>query len=76
MLFRSVPAQKAPRVAFYAQALQEDLMTVVRSVGLRSPDELRREHLEFVIEVGRRMSASKIYPYPDAVMEPRLARLG
>ena len=51
------------RVAHYARAVQDDLMTVTRSVELTSPSDLGREHLEFVIEVGRRMSAATLYPY-------------
>jgi glutamate synthase domain-containing protein 2 len=57
--------EKRARVANYGRAVQEDLMTVVRSIGLRSPAELRREHLEIVVEVGRRVSAARLYPYPD-----------
>ena len=58
-----VSEDKAERVAIYARAVQDDLMTVTRSVGLTSPTALRREHLEFVVEVGRRMSAGTLYPY-------------
>lgn len=63
-----VPAEKAPRVANYARAVQEDLMTVVRSVGLVSASQLRREHVEVIIEIGRKMRASELYPYPPEVM--------
>lgn len=63
-----VPSQKAPRVANYARAVQEDLMTVVRSVGLVSASQLRREHVEVVVEVGRTMRASALYPYPPEVI--------
>ena len=62
--------QKRDRVANYAHAVQEDLMTVVRSVGLRSPAELRREHLEIVTGIGRRVSAASLYPYPPALAAP------
>jgi glutamate synthase domain-containing protein 2 len=57
--------EKRTRVANYAHALQEDLMVVTRSVGLRSPAELRREHAEIVVGVGQRISAARLYPYPD-----------
>ncbi|MCA9855742.1 MAG: FMN-binding glutamate synthase family protein [Dehalococcoidia bacterium] len=63
-----VPAEKAPRVANYARAVQEDLMTVVRAVGLVSASQLRREHVEVVVEAGRKMRASDLYPYPPEVM--------
>ena len=63
-----VPEQKAPRVANYARAVQEDLMVVTRAVGLRSPGELRRDHFEVVVEVGRRMKGSELYPYPPLAL--------
>ncbi|TAJ20745.1 MAG: FMN-binding glutamate synthase family protein [Dehalococcoidia bacterium] len=63
-----VPVEKAPRVANYARAVQEDLMVVTRAIGLRSPGELRREHLEVVVDVGRRMKASELYPYPPLAL--------
>jgi glutamate synthase domain-containing protein 2 len=56
--------EKRVRVANYARSLQEDLMVVVRSCGLRSPAELRRDHLEIMVEVGQRRRASWLYPYP------------
>ena len=56
--------EKRSRVANYARALQEDLMVVVRSCGLHSPAELRRDHLEIVEGVGQRRRASWLYPYP------------
>ena len=59
-----VPQDKAQRVAAYARAVQDDLMTVTRSVGLKSPADLRRNHLEFVLAVGKRMNAAELYPYP------------
>ncbi len=64
-----VPSEKAPRVANYARAVQEDLMTVVRSVGLTSASQLRREHVEVVVGVGRSMRASELYPTPPGAME-------
>jgi glutamate synthase domain-containing protein 2 len=68
-----VPSQKASRVANYARAVQEDLMTMVRSMGLRSASELRREHVEVVVEIGRRMRANALYPYPPEVMRSATA---
>lgn len=59
-----VPSEKRGRVANYARAVQEDLMTVVRALGLTSPADLRREHVEVVVEVGKRMRTSDLYPYP------------
>ncbi|MFA7296586.1 MAG: FMN-binding glutamate synthase family protein [Dehalococcoidia bacterium] len=62
-----VVSQKRERVANYAHAVQEDLMTVVRSCGLRSPADLRREHLEIIVDVGHRVNAATLYPYPANV---------
>ena len=64
-----VLTEKRERVANYAHAVQDDLMTVVRSVGLRSPSELNRKHLEIIVEVGRRISAARLYPYPEQLTE-------
>lgn len=63
-----VTGQKAGRVANYALALQDDLMTVVHSLGLTSPGALRRDHVEMVVDVGRRMRVSELYPYPPAAL--------
>lgn len=67
-----VPERKQDRVAGYARAVQEDLMIVARSVGLATPDDLRREHVEVVVDIGRRVRASALYPYPE---ESRLRRV-
>lgn len=64
-----VPARKRDRVAGYARALQEDLMVVTRSVGLRSPGELDRSHLEVVVAAGRRQRLSEISPAPQAEVD-------
>ncbi len=63
-----VPQQKAPRVTNYARAVQEDLMVVTRAIGLRSPGELRRDDLEVIVDIGRRMKASELYPYPPLAL--------
>ncbi|MDA0270491.1 MAG: FMN-binding glutamate synthase family protein [Chloroflexi bacterium] len=59
-----VPSEKRGRVSQYARAVQEDLITVVRALGLTSPAELTREHVEVVVAIGRRMRTSDLYPYP------------
>ncbi|MSQ30513.1 MAG: hypothetical protein EXR64_00570 [Dehalococcoidia bacterium] len=64
-----VPAQKHSRVANYAAAVQEDLMVMTRSLGLDSPGALAREHVEVVIEIGRRMRVSQLYPYPPLALQ-------
>jgi len=69
-----VPSEKRNRVANYAAAVQEDLMTVVRALGLTSPGELRRDHVEVVVAIGRRMRTSDLYPYPVASVSAFEAR--
>jgi glutamate synthase domain-containing protein 2 len=72
-----VPGEKRLRVANYARAVREDLAVITRAVGLRSPAELRREHVEVVVDIGRRIRVSELYPYPplpfNAAAEQRLA---
>lgn len=63
-----VTDQKASRVANYARATQEDLMTVVHALGLTSPGQLDRDDFEVVVATGSRMRASALYPYqPEAL---------
>jgi len=64
-----VPVEKRGRVANYGRAVREDLMVVTRSLGLRSPGELRREHVEVVVDIGRRMRVSELYPYPPLALQ-------
>ena len=63
-----VTRQKSTRIANYALAVQDDLMTVVHSLGLTSPGALSRDHLEVVVEAGRRMRGSELYPYPPEAL--------
>ncbi len=64
-----VPSQKHSRVANFAEAVREDLMVVTRSLGLTSPDDLTREHVELVVDIGRRMRVSELYPYPPLALQ-------
>ena len=64
-----VPNDKRSRVANYAMAVNEDLMVVTRSLGLQSPADLTREHLEVVVAIGQRMRASDLYPYPPLTLQ-------
>ena len=64
-----VPTEKRTRVANYARAVREDLMVVTRAVGLLSPSELSRDHVEIVIDIGRRMRVSALYPYPPLALQ-------
>lgn len=53
-------------------------MVVTRSLGLRSPGALSRDHLEVVVAIGQRMRASDLYPYPplalQAMVSPEVLR--
>ena len=64
-----VPQDKRSRVANYANAVNEDLMVVTRSLGLRSPSALTRTHVEVVISIGQRMRLSDLYPYPPLALQ-------
>jgi glutamate synthase domain-containing protein 2 len=59
-----VPSEKRLRVANYARAVREDLVVVTHAVGLATPGELTREHVDVVIDTGRHMRANELYPYP------------
>lgn len=63
-----VPERKGARVANYARAVQEDLMIVTRAVGLNSPGDLNRDHVDVITDIGGRMPASRLYPYPPGAM--------
>ena len=64
-----VPAEKRSRVANYARAVNEDLMVVTRSLGLFTPGDLSRDHLEVIVAIGQRMRASDLYPYPPLALQ-------
>ena len=64
-----MPSEKQSRVANYAHAVKEDLMVVTRSLGLRSPAALSRDHLEVIVAIGQRMRASDLYPYPPLALQ-------
>lgn len=58
------PADKGVRVANYALALRRELMSLVRSMGLRSPSELTRDHCYVVHPDGKGRPLSELWPYP------------
>ena len=64
-----VPTEKSERVANYARAVREDLMVMTRAVGLHSPAELSRHHVEIVIDIGKRMRVSDLYPYEPQLLQ-------
>lgn len=59
------PTEKGTRVANYALNLRSELMMIVRSLGLKSPSELRREHVYMVQSNGKSMPLSEVWPYPS-----------
>lgn len=58
------PTEKGVRVANYALALRKELMTLVRSMGLRSPSEITRHHAYVYGGDGRSQALSELWPYP------------
>ena len=58
------PAEKGVRVANYALALRRELMTLVRSMGLKSPVEIRRDHVFIYGDDGRSFPLTERWPYP------------
>jgi len=65
-----VPERKQGRVAAYHGALVADLHVMARSVGLQAPGLLSRDHVEIVREIGRRVRASALHPYPPSIAAP------
>lgn len=59
------PRDKGVRAANYALNLRRELMMIVRSVGLRSPTELTREHVRVMQPDGRSQSLARVWPYPE-----------
>ncbi|PZC43915.1 MAG: Glutamate synthase domain-containing protein 2 [Chloroflexi bacterium] len=57
-----VPEHMGQRVANYARAVQEDLIIVIRAIGLMSPGELNRDHVDVITDIGGRMPASRLFP--------------
>ncbi len=65
-----VPERKQGRVAAYHRALVADLHVIARSVGLTAPALLSRDHVEVVRDIGRRVRASALHPYPPSIATP------
>lgn len=56
------PTHKSVRVANYMQAVHHDVMMIVRALGLKHPNEIRRHHMSMIVEPGRRVALTEIYP--------------
>jgi hypothetical protein len=58
------PHDKGVRVANYALNLKKELMLLTRSMGLRSPREITRDHVYVVQGDGHSVPLSELWPYP------------
>ncbi len=56
------PQDKSVRVANYLKAVQHDVMMIVRALGLEHPSEISRRHMSMIVEPGRRVELTEIYP--------------
>ena len=56
------PADKAGRVAGYAEQLQHEIGMIAHSCGVREPRQLRRHHCRIVGDDGRAVLLSELYP--------------
>jgi len=56
------PADKAVRVAAYAERLRCEIGMIAHSCGVREPRQLRRKHCRIVVDDGRALLLSELYP--------------
>jgi glutamate synthase domain-containing protein 2 len=61
-----VVADKAERVALYAQHLMHEVGVIAHSCGVREPRQLRRWHARVVCDDGLSRRLDELYPYPKA----------
>ena len=57
-----VPSSKDVRVANYMEAIHHDVMMIARALGVTHPREILRHHMSMIVEPGRRVSLTEIYP--------------
>lgn len=57
-----VPKIKSERVGNYMQAIHEDVMMIARALGVNHPQEIKREHMSMIVEPGKRVALTEIYP--------------
>lgn len=57
-----VPGQKSQRVANYLSAIHHDVMMIARALGVTHPNEIERHHMSMIVEPGRRVALTEIYP--------------
>ncbi|WEK54408.1 MAG: FMN-binding glutamate synthase family protein [Candidatus Cohnella colombiensis] len=63
------PEEKQWRVMNYILQMREGLFSLAAACGLRSPRELRREHVVFADEQGHTARVSDLFPYPEPEAE-------
>jgi glutamate synthase domain-containing protein 2 len=56
------PTNKSVRVANYMKAVHHDVMMIVRALGVQHPSEISRHHMSMIVEPGRRVALTEIYP--------------
>ncbi len=61
-----VPAQKSQRVAHYADNLKKEVGIIAHSCGVAEPRRLRRKHARMVVDHGRSVPMSELYPEPGS----------
>ena len=57
-----VPEQKAVRVASYAKNMRKEVGIIAHSCGVPEPRRLRRMHARMVVQHGRSIPLSELYP--------------
>ena len=68
-----VPADKARRVAHYAQQLDHGVGLIAHSCGVPEPRGLQRHHVRIIEDGGHSVSLAERYPMPEAPLEPYAA---
>ncbi len=61
-----VPEEKYLRVAHYARNMIKEVGIIAHSCGVPEPRRLRRKHARMVVERGRSIPLSELYPEPVA----------
>lgn len=70
-----VPSEKSKRVANYLKAIHHDVMMIARALGVTHPREIGRHHMSMIVEPGRRVALTEIYPTTmKAFHETRIIR--
>jgi glutamate synthase domain-containing protein 2 len=70
-----VPKEKSQRVANYLKAIHHDVMMIARALGVEHPSEIERHHMSMIVEPGRRVALTEIYPTTmKAFHETRIIR--